>query len=248
MPELSAPPRSATVSELLEAATRIFRRTLAKTLPLGMFAILLVALPNFYWLTTGKPLDVLHPPMDTRFWVLAAVGFVGYEWLAAALMVRQRDLLSGRAPDLGRDLATASARLATLVVSAVVGWLLVFVGALALLVPGVYALVCLLLLQPVVLFDTRDPLRAVARSFSLARPMWVKVMASAVIALLVFMICAFAAAACLGIVESLLIIAGLQPAAVSALSAACGLGVQAVALVYFNALWLVLYTTASSSA
>ena len=34
----------------------------------------------------------------------------------------------------------------------------------------------------------------------------------------------------------------------SAFAAACGLGVQAVALVYFNALWLVLYSAASSSA
>ena len=65
-----------------------------------MFAILLVALPNFYWLTKGKPLDVLHPPVDNSFWVLAAVGFAGYELLAAALMVRQRELLSGRAPNL----------------------------------------------------------------------------------------------------------------------------------------------------
>ncbi len=68
------------------------------------------------------------------------------------------------------------------------------------------------------------------------------------IAALVFMVCAIAAAACLGILESVLTLAGVQPAALSAFAAACGLGVQAVALVYFNALWLVLYSTASSSA
>ena len=56
MPEFKVPPRSASVSDLLEAATGVFRMTLAKTLPLGMFAILLVALPNFYWLAKGKPL------------------------------------------------------------------------------------------------------------------------------------------------------------------------------------------------
>lgn len=248
MPEFKAPPRTASVSDLLEAATAVFRMTLAKTLPAGMFAILLVALPNFYWLTKGKPLDVLHPPVDNLFWALAAVGFAGYELLAAALMVRQRELLSGRAPNLQSDLAKALARWPALVISAVLAWLLVFAGLLALIVPGVFAAVCLLLLRPVVLFDGRDPLQSVGRCFSLARPMWVKILASAVIAGLVFGICAIAAAACLGILESVLTLSGVQSGALSAFAAACGLGVQAVALVYFNALWLVLYSTASSSA
>ncbi len=248
MPEFKVPPRSASVSDLLEAATGVFRMTLAKTLPLGMFAILLVALPNFYWLAKGKPLDILHPPVDTPFWVLAAVGFAGYELLAAALMVRQRELLSGRAPQLPQDLSTALACWPKLVVTAVLAWLLVFAGFLALVLPGVFAAVCLLLLRPVVLFDGRNPLQCISRCFHLARGMWIKVLASALIAGLVFMVCAIAAAACLGILESLLTLAGVQPAALSAFAAACGLGVQAVALVYFNALWLVLYSTASSSA
>ncbi len=248
MPEFKTPPPSASVSDLLEAATAVFRMTLAKTLPAGMFAILLVALPNFYWLTKGKPLDVLHPPVDDLFWLLAAVGFAGYELLAAALMVRQRELLSGRAPNLQIDLGKALARWPALVISAVLGWLLVFAGLLALVIPGVFAAVCLLLLRPVVLFDGRDPLQSVGRCFSLARSMWVKVLACAVIAGLVFGICAIAAAACLGILESVLTLGGVQSGALSAFAAACGLGVQAVALVYFNALWLVLYSTASSSA
>jgi len=163
-------------------------------------------------------------------------------------MVRQRELIQGRAANLRFDLANALARWPMLVVSALMAWLLVFAGTLAFILPGVFAAVCLLLLRPVVLFDAHNPLHAISRSFSLARPLWIKILACAVIAALVFVICAFAAAACLGILQSLLIMGGLQPAALSAFAAACGLGVQAVALVYFNSLWLVLYSTASSSA
>jgi hypothetical protein len=248
MPEFKVPPRSASVSDLLEAATGVFRMTLAKTLPTGMFAILLLALPDFYWLTKGKPLDILHPPVDTAFWVLAGVGFAGYELLAAALMLRQRALLSARAPDLRHELTSALGRWPVLVVTAVLAWLLVFAGILALIVPGVFAAVCVLLLRPVVLFDARDPLQSLSRCFTLARPMWVKVLASGLIAMLVFVVCAFAAMACLAILTSLMTLAGVQTAALSAFAAACWLGVRAVALVYFNALWLVLYSTASSSA
>jgi len=248
MPEFNLPPRSASVSDLLEAATGVFRLTLAKSLPLGMFAILLVAMPNIYWLTKGKPLDILHPPTDGVFWVLTGLGFAGYQLLAAALMVRQRELLRMRAPDMRLELATALRRWPMLVIAALLAGAVIFAGIVALVLPGVYALVCLLLLRPVVLFEARDPLQALGRCFSLARPMWIKVLASALIATLVFMICAFAAAACLGIVQSVLSLAGVQAAALSAFAAACGLGVQAVALVFFNALWLVLYSTASSSA
>ena len=136
-----------------------------------------------------------------------------------------------------------------LVISALLAWLLVFAGSLALILPGVFAAVCLLLLRPVVLFDARNPLHAISRCFSLARPHVDQ-------------------GACQrrdrraglrdlrhsprrrawGFCESLLTLAGIQPAALSAFAAACGLGVQAVALVYFNSLWLVLYSTASSSA
>jgi hypothetical protein len=248
MPEFKPPTHSASVSDLLETATGVFRMTLAKSLPLGMFAILLVAMPNIYWLTKGKPLDILHPPTDSVFWVLTGLGFAGYQLLAAALMVRQRELLSAHTLNMQRELGTALARWPMLIVTAVLGGIIIFVGLLALVLPGVYALVCLLLLRPVVLFEAREPLQAIGRSFTLARSMWIKVLASAVIAVLVFMICAFAAAACLGIVQSLLSLAGVQAAALSAFAAACGLGVQAVALVFFNSLWLVLYTTASSSA
>lgn len=248
MPEFKAPPRSASVSDLLEAATGVFRMTLAKTLPAGMFASLLLALPNFYWQTKGKPLDVLHPPVDARFWVLAAGGFAGYEFLAAALMVRQRELLNGRAPNLKFDLAKSLARWPVLVISAVLAWLLVFAGFVALIAPGVFAAVCLLLLRPVVLFEGRDPWQSLSRCFALARPMWIKTLASAVIAWLIFVICVVAAGACLGILDSVLTLTGVQSGALSAFAAACLLGVQAVALVYFNALWLVLYSTANSSA
>jgi hypothetical protein len=242
------PSRSASVSEFMEAATRVFRQTLAKSLPIAMFAILLAALPNMYWLTTGKPMDLLHPPLDRGFWVLTAVGFAGYQWLAAVLMLRQRALLGRGAADLPQEASAALARWPMLLVTAILAGAAIFIGALALLLPGVFALVCFLLLRPVVLFESLDPARTLLRCIRLVRPMWTKVLAAALIAALVFVVCAIAAAAALGIVQALAVAAGAKPAAMSAFAAACGLGVQAVALVYFNALWLVLYSAASSSA
>lgn len=248
MPEPQLPPQTATVSELLDAATRVFWQTLAKSLPVAMIAMLLAALPNLYWLTTGKPMDLLHPPLDRNFWLLAALGFAGYQYLAAVLMLRQRTILSRGALDLQRESTAALARWPLLMATAILAGIIIFAGCFALLLPGVFALVCFLLLRPVVLFETVDPWQALLRCVRLVRPFWVKVLAAALIAALVFVVCTVAAAAALGIVQAVFVALGAPPAAMSAFAAACGLGVQAVALVYFNSLWLVLYSAANSSA
>jgi len=248
MPEPLLPPGSAAVNELMDAATRVFRLTLAKSLPVAMFAILLAALPQMYWLTTGKPMDLLHPPMDPTFWVLSVVGFVGYQLLAAVLMLRQRTLLLGRAPDLHLEFRAALARWPMLILTSMLGGILIFMGALALLLPGIFAVVCFLLLRPVVLFESRDPWSALVRCIQLVRPRWWKVLATWVIAALVFVICVVAVSAVLQILEQAFTAVAVRPAALSAFAAACSLGVQAVAWVYFSALWLVLYSAASSSA
>ncbi len=248
MPQLKLPSRAASVSDLLDAATALFRMTLAKGLPAALFGILLAALPNMYWLTTGKPMDPWHPPRDAKFWALTLVGLAAYQLLAAILMLRQRAMLDGAAPDLQRETATALARWPMLVITAVLAGIAVFAGALALLIPGVFLLVCFLLLRPVVLFESHGPFQVLLRCVQLARPMWPKVLASTVIAGLIFFVCVIAAAAVLGILKLIIVPFGVQPAAISAFAAACELGVEAVALVYFNALWLVLYSAASSSA
>lgn len=248
MSELKLPPRTASVSDLMDSATTVFRMTLAKALPAALFAMLLAGLPDMYWMTTGKAFDFLHPPLDPKFWALAAIGLVCYQFLAAIVMLRQRAIMDGTAPDFRREAATALQRWPMLVATYVLGSAAIFAGCLLLVVPGLYLFFCLLLLRPVVLFETAGPVQALVRCVRLARPLWPKLMAAAVIAVLIFFVCTIAAGACLGILHAIVAAAGVQSSAFSAFSAACQLGVEAVALVYFNALWLVLYSVASSSA
>jgi hypothetical protein len=247
MPESLLPPRSGEVSDVMDAAKRVFRATLPKCLPIGMFAILAAQLATVYWLTTGKPL-ALGEPRDGTFWILTAVGVAGYQLLAAVLMLRQRTLLAGTPPDLAVELRTALARWPTLIATSMLIGVAMFVGTLALLLPGVFVLVCSLLMRPIILFEPVDPLRALERCVRLVRPRFWKVMATAILAVFIVMICFLGATAALGLLQALLGVAGLKSATISALGAACVLGIEAVAVVYFSALWLALYSAASSSA
>jgi hypothetical protein len=248
MPQLKLPPLSASVSDLLDAATAVFRMTLAKGMPVALFAMLLAALPDVYWRTTGKPMDFFHPPLDPKFWALTAVGFLCYQFLAAILMLRQRAMMAGGVPDLRGEAAVALQRWPMLIAINMLGGIAVFAGMMLLIGPGIFLLVCFLLMRPVVLFESAGPLQMLLRCVRLVQPAWAKILAAAVIAGLIFVVCVIAAAAFLGIVNAVAVGLGAPAAAMSALEAACELGVQAVALVYFNALWLVLYSAASSSA
>ena len=264
MSQFKLPPRTASVSDLLDAATVVFRTTLGKALPAALFAMLLAGLAGMYLMTTGKMLDFRHPPLDPRFWMFAALGLVCYQWLAAIVMLRQRSMMDGAAPDYSRESAAALQRWPLLVTTYLLESVAISAGpmlaamflrgtvaivaAMLLVIPSIYLCVCLLLLRPVVLFEPVGPVQALVRCVRLVRPMWPRVLAAAIIALLIFFVCTVAAGAALGIVHAIVAASGVQASAFQAFSAACQLGIDAIALVYFNALWLVLYSVASSSA
>ncbi len=241
------PPRSAEVGDIMAATMRVFRTTLPKCLPIAMLAILLVQLASLYWMSTGKPQGMFQP-RDATFWILFVLGFVAWQLLAAIIMLRQRSMVAGRVPDLHSEWQLALPRWPLLLVTAVLSGAAMSLGLIALLVPGIYLFVCFLLLRPVVLFEKVDPLRALERCIRLVRPRWIKFCAAAVIGTLMVVVCTLAAIAGLSLLVALLGGIGVKAAGVNALGAACVLGLLAVAAVYFSALWLALYSLASSSA
>jgi hypothetical protein len=241
------PPRSAEVGDIMDATMRVFRATLPKCLPLAMLSILLAQLASLYELARGRAPDLLKTH-DASFWALFALGFAAWQLLAAIIMLRQRSMVSGRVPDLSGEWRAALQRWPLLLVTAVLSGAVMALGFVLLIVPGIYAFVCFLLLRPVVLFENVDPLRALERCIHLAKPRWVKLCAAAVMGTLIVAVCTLAAVAALSLLAALLAGVGIKAAATNAVGAAALLGVLSVAAVYFSALWLALYSVASSSA
>ena len=91
--------------------------------------------------------------------------------------------------------------------------------------PDVFLIVCFVVLLPMVLFEQRSPYAAVMRSVQLVRPLWGKVCAALVIAMLIVVVCVLVAAVlCIGCCRRL---AG-NGAAVEAIANALVLAVLAV--------------------
>lgn len=238
------PPGSASVSDLLQTSAQLCRASLLKCLPLGMVAVLCAQLPNIYWVATGHTLS-LSAEYDANYDLLAIVGTAIELWLVGAMMLRQRAVVLGAPILAGAELRAALRRLPVVLVCTLLAMLSIVAGLLLLIVPGVFLMVCYLVLLPVVLFDGLGPYAALLRSVQLIRPLWWKALAAFVIALLVFIIGAFVVAAIIGGIAGLL--AGNGPA-FAAIESACTVGFGALFLVYLSALALALHSAASSSA
>jgi hypothetical protein len=241
----SMPPRpEASVSELLDKATSLFRATLLKCLPFAMVAVLCLEIPNFYWVASGHTLE--HGmPSDPGYWLLATIAAAVTLFIASAMMLRQRGLANRAEVDAARELLAAARRLPVILLGWILAQLSLFVGFTLLILPGIFLLVCYLVLLPVLLFEDRNAYAALVRCVQLVQPRWWKVLATIVIAVLVVVICSMAAAAVLSIVAALLV--GQGPA-VQAIVAAVTVGIGAIGCVFFSALALTLHSAASSSA
>ncbi len=147
--------------------------------------------------------------------------------------------------DSRAELLAAARRLPGILLGWVLAQLSLFVGFTLLILPGIFLLVCYLVLLPVLLFENLNPYAALVRCVQLMQPHWWKVLATIVIAVLVLLICTLAAAALLSILAALLV--GQGPA-VQAIVAAVTVGIWAIGCVFFSALALTLHSAASSSA
>lgn len=240
------PGRSDNVSHWLESAAQLFRGTLLKCLPLAMTAVLVSQLASLYWIGTGHKLDN-KVPHDATYWVLFVLGLAAYLLCAAALLMRQQSLRAGQeVPPFLRQLQLAMPRWLPLLLASLAGAVLVMVGLVALIVPGIWLAVCLLPLSVVAVLEPVEPLGAIRRSIALVRPLWVKVFASVVIAALVALVCIITAAIVIGLAVA--VFAERDTPTSTALVSACMLVIQAVALSFFSALSLTIYSAASSSA
>jgi hypothetical protein len=136
-------------------------------------------------------------------------------------------------------------RLPVILASVLLALLSVVIGVLALVLPGVFLMVCYLVLLPVVLFDGLGPYAALLRSVRVLRPLWWKALAACVITLLLFLIGGIVVAAIIAVIAELL--AG-NRAAFQAVETAIAVGYGALYFVFLSALMLVIHSAASSSA
>jgi hypothetical protein len=242
---LLLPPRSASVSDLLDAASRLFKATLPKVLPLLLIGVLCGEAANILWLaklTKGQTLAAL--PHDPLYIGLRVIGGIVDLALIAAAMMRQRRLARGGGGAAQDELRQALRRLPVLLLTFVLSIFSVAAGLTMLVLPGIFLMVCYTVLWPLVLFEGTGPYRALVQSVELVRPFWWKACAAFVIAVLVIFIWIFGLGAVLGILGAVFT----DSPAFRAVAAAGLLAAEAFMISFMCSLCIVLYSAASNSA
>lgn len=234
----------ASVSQILQTASRLFRVTLAKCMPLSMVAVLFLEVPNLYWIAGGHPLPTFMraPPADPVWWTLSLLGMAVMLYLSSAMMLQQRSLIAGLVCPPQAALRAALQRLPLLLASWVLAQASLIVGLALLIVPGLFLFVCYLVMLPVVLFEHPSPGMVLVRCVMLVRQQWWKTLAALIVAIVAVLVCVLAFAAILSILAVLI-----TGAAFQAVAAACLVAFFAAAGVFLSALALTLHSAASHS-
>ena len=154
------------VGDVVAVAYERFRATLLRTLPFSLLAVLLGQWPSVYLLQGGESLRLLAPK-SLDWWFVMLLASVGTLWCWLVIARRQ----------WGRDSLVLDIRAATRVLprallillmsSALVG-----LGALALVIPGIYLLVALWPALAVSLAEDASARVSIDRALVLVRGAW----------------------------------------------------------------------------
>lgn len=188
------PPSSPqSIGQVLDATFRIFQASLVKCLPYGVLSMIAGQLPNIYFLATGRPLHQFGNG-DPVWWGLYVLGTLLGLLIWSAMLLRQLRIASHESTDTRGELVEAVRRLPAVVGLFVVLCVLVGAGFIALIVPGLYLLVGLVLAWLVLMIERLGPLNSVRRSLHLVKGSWWRtgvVLTIATMAALVFYLVAF---------------------------------------------------------
>ncbi|MGB6605465.1 MAG: hypothetical protein WA747_06915 [Steroidobacteraceae bacterium] len=126
---LYPPQRPLSIGEIIDAAFRIYRATVAKCLTYALIAVIAGQLPNIYYLLSGRGLaqSILASSRDAVWDVLYVVGSCIGVVLWSAILLRQHAVATGRAAAAGEELGRALTCLVPMVLLGIltmvaVGW------------------------------------------------------------------------------------------------------------------------------
>jgi len=144
----------------------LFRATLARTLPFSLLAVLLGQWPSVYLLQGGQSLQLLAPK-SLGWWVIMSISSVGTLWCWLVIARRQR-----RGGKLLADLKAVSRALPRALGVVALAALLIALGGLMLVLPGIYLMVGFWPALAILLNESRSVRESLDRSLVLVRGVW----------------------------------------------------------------------------
>jgi Membrane domain of glycerophosphoryl diester phosphodiesterase len=166
-----SPARPQSTGEVLDTTFRIFQATLLKCLPYGLAAMLAAQAPNIYDLARGMGPRGFGAN-DASWWALFAAGTIASLACFCAIILRQNAMLRGAPLSTRGELARTLRRLPGIVALFVLSLVILAISLAALVLPGVYLSVPLVLVWPAFVIEGQDVPEALRTGWRLTRHQW----------------------------------------------------------------------------
>jgi hypothetical protein len=232
-----SPARPQSTGEVLDTTFRIFHSTLLKCLPYGLAAMLAAQAPSIYDLARGI-VPRGFGANDAGWWTLYAAGTLATLVCFCAIILRQNTMLQGAPVSTRGELSRTVRRLPGLAALFVLSVVILTIALVALIVPGVYLSVPLVLAWPAFVIEEQGALEALRSAWRLTRHQWWHTTAILTVGFTVVLVFVLGVTIC---AVALPFAGSADVAVATALTAAVLVVMGAIAVPFFGALVIATY-------
>jgi hypothetical protein len=168
----SKPTSPQSIGQVLDGSFRLTTAVFGRTWIFALLSGISAYAATAYQLTRGGSLaESLTAPQDAIYWTLYGLGLLGSILFYSAIYLRVDSIASGAEPGSGA-LATALRRLPLLIVMIILTMLVLVLGFVLLIVPGLILIVSLALAMPILLLEDKGPIASLLSSHRLVWGHW----------------------------------------------------------------------------
>lgn len=239
MYRLATGPRG--IGQVLDAVLQLFRASFRALLPFSIVGSLISLVPIGYLFLTGAlqiPDAAAPPAFGLGYWISVLVTMPLTMIVLGAGIARGESVAQGQPIGAGEATRRAAARLATLVLAVICFMLVVAIGTVLLIVPGVILMVSLYMFLPAIMLDGKGIVESLKYSHGLVWGNWWRTAATATIALIIVYLLFFVVGIAAGLIFA---VTGVDPAAIFLVQAITMLLGGLLITPFFVALYLEIY-------
>jgi Uncharacterised protein family (UPF0259) len=202
------PTQPQSIGGVLDTTFQLYKAALMPSIPLTLLLVIAGSPSSIYVMThssagAADPLAMLALVQNPNYWLAALASMVGFMWLLAALYLKIGALGAGEDVSVGTALQKAIGRLPTLLLMMIVFMIVITIGFLLLLVPGLILTVTLALCFAPAVFEGKGPIDSLLESHRLVWGNWWRTAAILTVGFIVVMVIYMVAVLLIGAVTPL---------------------------------------------
>jgi hypothetical protein len=208
------PTQPQSIGGVLDTTFQLYKASAVKMIPFSLLLALASSPSSIYVFAQGgvanasDPFAMLAMFRSTGYWLATCATYIGLLFGIAVASIKLAAIASDGDASFGTAAARALTRLPYLALSLVLYFIIVTLGSLLLLVPGIILSVSLLLFVGTGVFDNKGPIAALTASHRLVWGNWWRTAAILTVGIIIIIVIYMVAVLLVGVVTPLTVLTG----------------------------------------